>query len=219
MGRFGCSKGARNLLIREIFASFAARLTDVVYQSRNRARIVIGTDRKDTISSGYGDGGSNEAESAAIDIVAGFDGSSQNPSFENDKSRLYLSAKADPDDYIANDKGSEVTAEAVIVGVSDNIYLKARKKVKIVSESYSLILNEDGTIDIECDSTITATASGNKIKISASGIELDCGQGLTGNILTDNDLAVGIDPVSGSPIVSNFKQLGSLVTNRKAVVK
>lgn len=206
-------------MIREIFAAFAARLTDVVYQSRNRARIVIGTDRKDTVSSGYGDGGSNEAESAAIDIVAGFDGSSQNPSFENDKSRLYLSAKCDPDDYIANDKGPPITGEAAIIGVSDNIYLKARKKVKIVNENYSLLLNDDGTIEIECNSTITATASGNKMKISASGIELDCGQGLRGNILTDNDLAVGIDPVSGAPIISNFKQPGSLVNNRKVVVK
>lgn len=206
-------------MIREIFAAFAARLTDQVYQSRNRARIVLGTDRKDTASSGYGDGGANEAESAAIDIVAGFDGSSQNPSFENDKTRVYLSAKSDPDDYIQNNKGNTVTAEAALLGVSDNIYLKARKKVKIVSENYSLILNEDGTIDIECNSTITATASGNKIKISSTGIELDCGQGLSGNIVTDNDLAVGIDPVSGAPIVSNFKQPGSLVNNRRVTVK
>jgi hypothetical protein len=206
-------------MIREVFAAFLARLTDLVLQSRNRARIVIGTDRKDSTSSGYGDGGQNDPESASIDLVAGFDGSSGDMSFVRDKSRIYLSGKTDPDDYIGNSKGSAITAEPAILGISDNIVLKARNKVKIVSDTYSIIMTESGEIEIECNSTVTVTASGNKVKISASGIELDAAQGLTGKIITDNDLCVGIDPVSGGPIISNFKQPGSLVTNNRVFVK
>lgn len=206
-------------MIREVFAAFSARLTDYVLQSRNRARIVVGTDRKDAVSSGYGDGGRNDAESASIDIVAGFDGSSENMSFQNDKSRVYISGKTDPDDYLSNNKGPTITGEPAILNISDNILMKARKKVKIVNDNYSIIMNESGEIDIECNSTVTITASGNKVKISASGIDLDAAQGLTGKIITDNDLCVGIDPVSGGPIISNFKQPGSLVTNNKVFVK
>jgi hypothetical protein len=206
-------------LIREILKTYISRITDYVLNSRNRARIVIGTDRKDTIDSGYGDGGKNEAESASIDIVAGFDGESGNPSFKDDLSRIYLSAKADPDLYLDNRIGPSAESEPAILCVSDNIYLKARSKTKILNDNYSIVLDEDGNIQIQASSKILVTVGSNSIKIDSSGIELNGSQGLTGKIITDNDLCVGIDPVSGGPIISNFKGAGSLVTNNKVVIK
>lgn len=206
-------------MIREIFKPYISRLTDYVLNSRNRARIVIGTDRKDSIDSGYGDGGRNEAESAAIDIVAGFDGSSELPSFQNDLSRIYLSAKTDPDDYLDNQIGPKAEAEPAILVVSDNIYLKSRAKTKILNDNYSISFDQDGNIEIKASSKIVISVGSNSIKIDSSGIELNGSQGLTGKIITDNDLCVGIDPVSGGPIISNFKQPGSLVTNNKVVIK
>lgn len=206
-------------MIIERFLNFTARMTDAIFSSRNRARIVVGTDRKNTRTSGYGDEGANDPESASIDIVAGFDGNSSDMSFPNDKSRIYISGKTDPDDYIENEKGEKLSGVPAVVTVSDNIYLKSRNKVKILHDKYSVILNEDGTIEIEADSQIEIKASNNKIKISSSGIDLDCSQGISGKIITDNDLCVGIDPVSGGPIISNFKQPGSLVTNQRVNVK
>ena len=207
-------------IIRERFAAFLARATDYVLAGRNRARIVIGTDRKDEISSGYGAGGENDPESASIDIVAGFNGESGNPSFESDKSRIYLSGKTKPDEYSGINKGSAVEGEAAIVSVSDNIYLKARNKVKIVGGDYSIVL-EDGSITIEAQSKIELKVGTQKIVVNGSGIELDAGQAINGKIITDLDSCVGIDPVSGSPIVSNFKSLplGAIVRNQKVVIK
>lgn len=206
-------------MILERFVAFAKRLSDFPLFGRNRARIIIGTDRKDTIDSGYGDGGQNDTEeNAAIDIVAGFDGSSENMSFENDKSRIYLSAKSNPDEYISNDIGARIEGEAVIIQVSDNIYLKSRNQVKIIGPNYSIIL-EDGQCKISLSESVEIKAGNNTIKMNESGIEVDAGQGISGKIITDLDSCVGTDPVTGSPIISNFKQPGAIVLNNKVLVK
>lgn len=205
-------------MIRERFAAFLARLSDSVFSGRNRARIVIGTDRKDSVDSGYGDGGEDDPESAAIDIVAGFDGNSGDVSFSLDKSRIYVSGKSDPDDYAGVDKGEKVEGEASIINVSDNIYLKARNKTKIVGPNYS-ILFEGNDIKIETESNIELKVGSNVVRVTSSGIELDAGQGVSGNIITDLDTCVGTDPVTGTPILSTFKRPESIVTNRKVKVK
>ncbi len=206
-------------MIREIFKSYLARITDYVIVSRNRSRIVLGTDRKDTIDSGYGDGGRNDQDSSSIDIVTGFDGESDSPSFLRDKSRIYLSGKSDPDSYIDNDVGPIVEGEPAIVCVSDNVYLKARSNTKILGENYSVVLDKDGNIEIVASSKVSIKVGSNIVKIDSSGIEFDCAQGLSGKVITDNDLCVGIDPVSGGQIISNFKQAGSLVNNSKVTIK
>lgn len=206
-------------MILEKFIAFAKRLSDIPFYGRNRARIIIGTDRKSTIDSGYGDGGQNDTEeNAAIDIVAGFRGDSPNMSFTEDKSRIYLSAKADPDDYLQNEVGEKVEGEAAILQVSDNIYLKARNKIKILGQNYSIVL-EDGKCTINLTEMAEIKAGQSVIKISNSGIELDAGQGINGKIITDLDSCVGTDPVTGSPIISTFKRPESIVLNSKVLVK
>jgi hypothetical protein len=210
-------------MIRERFVAFLARLSDTVLSGRNRARIVIGTDRKTTVDSGYGDGGENDPESAAIDLVAGYSGDSGDVNFESDKSRLYLSGKTDPDEYTGINKGGSVEGEAALIGISDNVYLKARNKTKIVGPDYTIIL-EDGNVTIEATGgapKIEVKVGTQVVRIDNSGIELDAGQGLSGKIITDNDICVGIDPVTGNPILSNFKAIpqGAVVTNNKVIVK
>lgn len=210
-------------MIRERIVAFLSRLSDSVFPGRNRARIVIGTDRKDTIESGYGDGGENDPESAAIDLVAGFVGDSGDISFIEDKSRLYLSGKTNPDEYSGINKGGKVEGEAAFIGISDHVYLKARKKTKIVGPDYTIIM-ENGTVTIEAtgdNPKIELKVGSQTVRVNNSGIELDAGQGVSGKIVTDNDICVGIDPVSGSPILSNFKSTpqGALVNNQKVIVK
>lgn len=209
-----------SLGIRERFVAFLGRISDYVIPGRFRARIVIGSDRKDTITSGYGDGGRNDPESAAIDIVAGFTGDSGNPNFISDKSRLYVVGKTDPDENADINKGGKVEGAAAIIGISDNIYLKARNKTKIIGPDYTILM-EAGVLTIEAQSKIEIKVGRQTVRVDGSGIELDAGQGIPGKIITDNDICVGIDPVSGSPILSNFKSLplGALVNNQKVIVK
>ena len=195
-------------------------MSDVFFPGRNRARIVIGTDRKDTKDSGYGDGGANSADSATIDIVAGYGISNNDPDLQNDKSRIYISGKTDPDDYFGVSKGAAVTGEPAIVGISDNLYLKARKKTKIIGPDYSITLI-DGNVTIEADNSIEISVGSNKIKISSSGIELDAGQGISGKILTDADIfkgtVAGPGPWSGAEVINIAPFPRAL--NQKVVVK
>ncbi len=207
-------------MIREQFVAFLSRISDIVFSGRNRSRIVLGTDRKKEIDTGYGDGGENDPESASIDIVAGFSGEIGNPVYIEDKSRIYLSGKTDPDDYFEINKGEAIEGEAAIVAISDNVYLKSRNKLKIIGPDYSIVL-ENGKLTIECDSDLEIKSGQNILKMNSSGVEIDAGNGISGKIITDNDICVGIDPVSGGPILSNFKNTGqgALVNNQKVIIK
>jgi hypothetical protein len=207
-------------VIRERFAVFIRRITDEVFLGRNRSRIVLGTDRKNTANSGHGDEGRNEVDSASIDLVAGHDPESGDMSFENDKTRVYLSAMADPDDYLSINKGATVEGEPSLLMTSGNVYIKARNKTKIVGPKYSIIL-EDDTIVIETEREIEIKTGQSKIKLGPDGISLDASQGDKGRIITERDICVGIDPVSGSPILSSFQNvaMGALINNQKVNIK
>ncbi len=193
-------------MIFENIPKFFSRISDVVFPGRNRARIVIGTDRKDTRESGYGDGGDGDVDSATIDVVAGYSPDGNNPDLVNDKSRIYISGKTKPDNYFDITKGSAVEGEAAVVIVSDNVYTKARKKTKIIGPEYSIVIDENGDAVIELKS-VSMSAQGsielktgtNKIIINSAGITLDAGQGIEGKILTDLDIQGGPISVVGAP--------------------
>jgi len=206
-------------VILDRFLAFAKRATDIVFFGRNRSRIVIGTDRKNTPDSGYGDGGRNDVNSSSIDMVAGADPESSNMSFANDKSRVYVTEKCDPDDYLDNQVGAIVEGEPAALVVSDNVYLKSRSKTKILGPKYSIYLDQDGNCQIVCENSIEIKVGNNVVRINSSGIELDGGQGLSGKIITDLDSCAGTDPVTGSPIISTFKRPEAIVLNSKVVVK
>lgn len=164
-------------MIFENIPRFFARMTDVVFPGRNRARIVIGTDRKDTATSGYGVGGEDDPESATIDLVAGFGTDSNDINLPNDKSRIYISGKTDPDNYFDINEGDAVEGEATIVAISDNIYLKSRKKFKIIGPEYSIVVDENGNLTIK--------AGNNEIVMDDSGITIKPGSN-TINLGSDN---------------------------------
>src|SRR5688572_6220851 len=128
-------------MIREVIETFRQRINDLSLIGRNGARLVLGTDRKNTITSGYGSGGKNERNSAAIDIVAGV--VSGDPSFDSDASRVYLSEKSDPDDYFGVNKGSTATGEACVGLKSDNVYVVARERIKLIRGSVCVIIDDD----------------------------------------------------------------------------
>lgn len=141
-------------MIKDSIVSFLQRISDVVLIGRNRTRIVLGTDRKDTATSGYGDGSSNDVDSGTIDIVAGYKPDTGDVSLSDDFSRIYVSGKTDPDDYFSISAGESTSGEPAIILFSDNIYIKSRKKIKILNDKFSMIIDQNGNIEVKSDGNI-----------------------------------------------------------------
>lgn len=146
-------------VIVDQIVNFLARQSDRVFSGRNRTRIVLGTDRKNTINSGYGAGGEDDPESSTIDIVAGYLPDSGDVNYTDDKSRIYVSGKTDPDDYFEIDVGTKAEGVAAIVHISDYVYLKARKSLKIVNDKFSILIEENGRMTVKSDEKIIFDSS------------------------------------------------------------
>lgn len=205
-------------MIRESISRIITRLSDIAFHGRNKAMIIIGTDRKEGQDSGYGDGGENDPDSAVIDMVTGFAADQTNPNYQTDKSRIYIAEKTDPDDYFGINLGSPAEEEPSIVQISDNLYMKARNKIKILNNNVTINIDSDGNIEIESSEKAEIKVGTNKIVISSSGIELDAGQGISGKIITDLDQSVHIDPVTGGQVFANF-QPPAIVLNSLVKIK
>ena len=128
---------------------FNKRLQDTVFSCKNTSRIVIGSDRRDSVDSGYDD-------AEAIDCVVGVQKENGDPDFENDKSRTYLSSKSNPIDDLGNQDG-----EALWYIKSDNDALIARKDLLIQSKDgkTKIKFNRDGNIEIDGNTKVTVKAT------------------------------------------------------------
>lgn len=192
------------MTIREIVPNFKLRNSDTPIIGRNKTRIVLGTDRKNTLDSGFGDGSRNASEGAgAIDLVAGYD--SQDVDFANDKTRIYLASKTNPDEYAEINVGEAQTETPAAIIISDQVYIKARKNIKIVNGNISIVLFANGNIEIQASGDTKIKSGGSVINMAAGGqinVGAEGGQAL--RILTELDICVGIDPTTGSPILSQF---------------
>lgn len=231
-------------MLRQVVTSFLRRASDVVYLGRFKSRIVLGSDRKDLISSGYGDGGREQQDSSCVDIVSGFDG--QNVDYENDRSRIYISEKTDPDSYFSVSKGPTQTASPAIVQKSDNVYIISRKNIKILNDNFSIIVREDGNAEVESSSSISIKCgnstitisptggisidSGDSISLSAGSAELELSRdgsvslgragGIPARIITELDSAVVTPPTPGSPQLALFTPSPpSVIQNQNVKIK
>lgn len=213
------------MTILESISTFIKRASDTFFPGRNGAYILIGTDRKDKTDSGYGEGGKNEKGSATVDIAAGHKKS--NPDYVNDSSRVYISAKTDPDDYFDITKGQVVKGEPSIVLSSDNTYIKSRKNIKILNDNFSILVSEDGSVLIETSANLKIKSGSGALEIQPSGeITIGAETGTQRRILTEQDVCVGIDPTTGIPIKSTFvtdigidNPLGGKVNNIKVKIR
>lgn len=108
------------------------------------AFIVLGTDRPDSVQSGYGAWGSDRA--ACIDLVVGRHSSDRegqgpedptwlNNSFSTDAARIYISQMADIDHYfgIAEGVSPQSIARSAIAVKADAVRIIGRETVKIVT--------------------------------------------------------------------------------------
>ena len=110
-----------------------------VITNSNNSWIVLGRDRENNLTSGYGGAGHTGASS--IDLVVGRASASPNddmysdPNFNSDAARIYISQKSDIDDYLSLVDGSVGNSKArSAIGLrADSIRLAARQGIKIVT--------------------------------------------------------------------------------------
>lgn len=116
---------------------------EVLYTGKHDAAIVLGRDRAGYMGSHNGYGISGHTSCAAIDLVVGRHSSAQNidyknqylnPDFATDAARIYISQKADIDDYlnIPRGKGDISTARSAVALKADGIRIVARENLKLV---------------------------------------------------------------------------------------
>src|SRR3990167_500857 len=109
----------------ESVPSFSARSSDRVLEGSNNTTITIGRDRPAGIDSGQRD------NAGTIDLVAGRV-KENDMDMVNDKSRVYISMKTDPDDNFGITDGKNASEAASVVITSDEIRIVARKDMKLV---------------------------------------------------------------------------------------
>lgn len=143
------TEGLYNSDKRELTPQFSSTSGEEVIQKGN-SWIVLGRDRPHRPESGYG--GRGDTGAAAIDICVGRMGfrpsplvvvgnnfgSSKLPSQVGDAARIYISEKADIDDYFGLPNGSQLDSErsksmAAIAIKADDIRVIARRSIKMVT--------------------------------------------------------------------------------------
>lgn len=197
-------------MIKELVPYFKKRISDLVLPGRNRARIVVGTDRKNSSDSGYGDGGKSQKNSSAIDVVCGFVG--EDVDFINDKSRIYISEKTDLDDYMQITKGNRAVGTPGVGIISDNIYMKSRSQFKIIRGNSSVIIDDSGNITIETTAEIKLKSGPSVVRINSAGVVLGSENGIQARVLTELDSGVVTLP-NGTSIPVLFSTAPGIYAN------
>ena len=143
---------------------------------KGNAFIILGKDRPSDPASGYG-GNPGETDNGAIDIVVGLGGQYADPKKAvsrqfsagkqvGDTARIYISARADIDDYLGlptggdGSEGNRSKAKSAVAIEADDIRLHARRGIKLVTKNAH-----------SGDSTM----NGQKIKNVVYGIDLIAG--------------------------------------------
>jgi hypothetical protein len=168
---------------------FEKRVQDHVLSCKNTGRIVIGGDRRDSVSSGFEDG-------EAIDCVVGVKKENGDPDFENDSTRTYMSSKSNPIDGLGNQD-----QEAIWYVKSDNDALIARKDILIESKDggSKIKFNRDGSVELIGNTKITVKAP----EIVCDGPKTTIGGTVGKKILTtDQGTMIGIKLAAGATALS-----------------
>jgi hypothetical protein len=116
---------------------------EVLYTGKHDSTIVLGRDRAGYMGSHAGYGISGHTSCAAVDIVVGRQSSAENidfknqylnPDFGTDAARVYLSQKANIDDYLnlPKGKGDISIARSAVALKADGVRIVARENLKLV---------------------------------------------------------------------------------------
>lgn len=128
-------------IIDDSVIPYDRRSDERVQEGRNKVRVIIGTDRRDTVDSGYGSGEEASVDSGAFIVTVG--GDEQDLNLEEDDVIFMMSGKTDPDDYLQISAGDKKTGIPAASLKSDNVYLVARDSLKLVSSNFNIIITND----------------------------------------------------------------------------
>lgn len=145
---FGKNQGIANKKLSEPKPSYEAGGSEKIEEGYNNTYIIQGRDRPSSLQSGYGGKGATGA--GRIDLIAGLassyrhkDGSYGqpnketlvNPNFAMDAARIYISQKADIDQYmgLAPVEGESIEARSAIGIKADQIRIHSREDIKLVT--------------------------------------------------------------------------------------
>lgn len=124
--------------IVEPIPKFVQADCETVHKGKNNNYIVMGRDRFGSRNSGYG--GKGDTQASMIDIVVGRMASSPSdqvfvdPDFETDSARIYISQKANIDEYFGLAEGSgNANTKSAIALKADALRFVSREGVKIVT--------------------------------------------------------------------------------------
>lgn len=124
--------------LAEPIPNFVQADCEVKIKGKNNNYIVMGRDRNGSRNSGYG--GKGDTQASMIDIVVGrmaeapSEISYVDPDFEVDAARIYISQKADIDEYFGLATGSGNAKTKSAVGIkADALRLVSRENIKIVT--------------------------------------------------------------------------------------
>jgi hypothetical protein len=131
--------GLNNARSTEAVPNYVKSEGERVISNLNNSWIVLGRDRNASRASGYGGAAYNGA--SAIDLVVGRMADSPksdtyaDPNFMTDAARIYISQKADIDDYLNLTDGSvgNSTSRSAIGLKADSIRLASRQGIKLVT--------------------------------------------------------------------------------------
>lgn len=140
-------EGAFNAAVREPVPDYNASEAEKVIQGGNNSWIVLGRDRPNSLSSGYG--GLGHTQSGAIDIVVGrmapepreVDENGEklvvDSNFYTDAARIYISQKTDIDENFALVKGSLGNSNGKSgIGIkADHVRMVGREGIKLVTRT------------------------------------------------------------------------------------
>jgi len=136
------------------------RTGDSMLANQNNATILLGRDRLDGVDTGYGslDSSTKGRDAGAIHLMAGRRG--EDPSFSNDASTAYLSAKSDPDRHAGTESiGSVSTGVSALLMRADCVRVVPRTDFKLSVGKAYLIVQSDGKVVIEGDVSLGEGAS------------------------------------------------------------
>jgi len=138
------ASGIAGDILMEPIPQYISTQSEIVYNNKNNSWIVLGRDRNASRLSGYG--GKGHTQAASIDIVVGrmanevqsIDPITQeqiwvDPDFEKDAARIYVSQKADIDEYFKIDGTMPSNTRSAIGMKADQIRIIGREKIKLIT--------------------------------------------------------------------------------------
>lgn len=135
-------------MVYEEVPRLTRRVGDSLLAGANNSTILLGRDRLGGVDSGYGSLTKGGAGAGAMHLIVGRSG--ENPSIEDDRATVYLSAKTDPDTAAGTASiGQSAKEKSAVVMRADCVRISVRSDLKISVGKAWISLDSSGKITLE----------------------------------------------------------------------